>query len=135
MFAISFFQIPHHGGYLAIGYTISLLEFVRDLHPVEYTHAEHTRKVPSETVRPVNFAAGTLASGLERPSMGKNFRLLDIAGNYTGNGLLGEKYKPMVWRFSIGMQGTVDGEQAAYIISIIRPSAFTNVSGKRITTA
>lgn len=35
MFVISFFQIPLHGGYLAIGHTILLLEFVRDLHPVE----------------------------------------------------------------------------------------------------
>ncbi len=35
IFVISFFQIPLHGGYLAIGHTILLLEFVRDLHPVE----------------------------------------------------------------------------------------------------
>ncbi len=57
------------------------------------------------------------------------------AGEGDGNGLPAEKYEPEVWRFFFGMRSTVDGERATYIISIIRPSALTKVSGWRITTA
>lgn len=40
--------------------------------------------------------------------MGKNFWLLDIVGDYTGNGLPREKYKPRGWRFFFEVQSIVE---------------------------